>query len=91
MSFRMASIPEILPFNVRLLAVMPFSVASVPVMLPFRVRLFAVMSFIVTRPLVSTTKLPLMMVFPVKFIRSASIVALDISLPASPSVMNALI
>ena len=40
----MASIPEILPFNVRLLAVMPFSVASVPVMLPFRVRLFAVMS-----------------------------------------------
>ena len=77
----MASIPEILPFNVRLLAVMPFSVASVPVMLPFRVRLFAVMSFIVTRPFVSTTKLPLMMVFPVKFIRSASIVALDMSTP----------
>ena len=90
MSFRVASVPEISPFSVRLLAVIPFSVASVPVMLPFKVRLFAVMSFIVTRPFVSTTKLPLMMVLPVKFIWSAWMVAFEMSSPASFRVMKKL-
>ena len=90
MSFKTASLPVMPPFKVMLLAVISFRVAPVPVMLPFNVRLFAVMSFIVTRPFVSTTKLPLMMVLPVKFIWSAWMVAFEMSSPASFRVMKKL-